>query len=317
MTNSGYHCTMKFNQLPHTLLMVKPGHFGFNEQTASTNFFQQNDSSDLQQISDQALAEFDLMIETLHAHDVKVIVFHDAGVVKPDAIFPNNWISTHEDGKIILYSLYAQNRRLERSNEILDLLKNSFSVEEIIDLSEFEASGKFLEGTASLVFDHTQKIVYASLSPRTELSLVTMLATKLGYKAICFNAVDERGIPVYHTDVILSIGSNFAIVCLDAIHNEREQEIVIDNLNASGRKIIAISYEQMKSFAGNVLEVFTNGLQPVVLMSQRAIKSLLKGQISAISEFAEILTMKIDTIEKYGGGSVRCMIAGIHLPKRK
>jgi hypothetical protein len=317
MYYSAYHCIMKFNQLPHALLMIRPSFFGYNMETAVSNKFQRQGVESASEISKKALVEFDRMVEQLRSFDVDVLVFDDTvEAIKPDAIFPNNWISFHGNGDVVLYPLLAMNRRTERRHDIIEVIKKDFIVGKILDLSMHELQGKFLEGTGSLVFDHYNSVVYASLSSRTDAGLVHNVANYCGYNPITFQAVDEQNIPVYHTNVLMSIGKNFAIICLDAVTNDAEQETLLENLSTSGRKIIAISYEQMRRFAGNISEVETVKGQSLVIMSDNAFGSLLPGQIDAISRFSEILPVKIDTIEHYGGGSVRCMVAGIHLPKR-
>lgn len=308
---------MNISQLPHTLLMIRPAAFGYNPETASTNVFQIKDQHEFVSIHKKALEEFDNMITMLSHHKIEVKVFQDNEVAaKPDAIFPNNWISFHENGHVVLYPMMAESRRKERRNDILEKLDSDFLIEKIIDLTLEEKSNKFLEGTGSLVFDHSNKIIYACLSPRTNKELVHMLATHLHYNAIIFNAYDEKGVPLYHTNVMLSIGKKFIVVCLDSVTSESDQEILLNSFALSNRKVIAISNQQMKAFACNLIEVQSSEQESFILISQSAFDSLLPGQIDAMTKHADILPVKINTIEKYGGGSVRCMIAGIHLPKR-
>jgi hypothetical protein len=306
---------MELDQLPHTLMMVRPASFGFNEQTAPSNFFQKYDQDS--EVQRKAFAEFTLMSEMLGANDISVKVFDDvAELKKPDAIFPNNWISFHETGEVFLYPMQADNRRAERRMDIVKEISTDFVVKELIDLSAYEQQNKFLEGTGSLVFDHCHHVSYACLSPRTNKDLVIEVSRKLNFEPIIFQAVDEKMQPVYHTNVVLSIGRKFVVICLDAIYNEADQDILLDKFSESGLKVVAVSYAQMSAFAGNILEVKNRDGEPTVLMSETALQSLLPGQVNAISEHADILSFKIDTIEKFGGGSVRCMLAGIHLPKR-
>ncbi len=303
---------MEFIQQPHTLMMVRPAAFGFNEETATTNTFQQSG----EEAHRKAVKEFDVMVDALRSHDIDVRVFDDTGLpVKPDAIFPNNWVSFHQDGKVIIYPMMAENRRTERRVDIIEKLKAEFQITEVFDLAKHETNGWYLEGTGSLVFDHVNATCYASRSPRTSDVLVEKVCDFLNYKPVIFDAVDESGVPVYHTNVVLSVGRKFAVVCLDAIHGENDQEALLKNFSDTGHKVIAISYAQMSAFAGNVLEVINSQLEPVVLMSETAFQSLLPGQINAISRYAEILPLSVPFIEKTGGGSVRCMISGIHLPR--
>jgi hypothetical protein len=306
---------MKIKQSPHTLLMIRPSAFAYNAETATSNAFQENGDEDPIEVLKSAQEEFDHMIKILEAHDVQVKVFDDiANPAKPDAVFPNNWISCHPDGYVFLYPLQAPNRRIERRLEIVECMKEQFAVKDIIDLSYHEEQGRFLEGTGSMVFDHPNKIAYACHSPRTHADIFHEVCKLIGYRPVLFHATDQKGNAVYHTNVVMSVGSRFAVICLDAIRSDDEQEVLLQTLADSGHKVVAISYEQMNNFAGNILEVQTRYGDAGVIMSQRAFNSLLPGQIDAITRFAEIITIPLDTIEKYGGGSVRCMVAGIHLP---
>jgi hypothetical protein len=307
---------MKFSQLPHTLLMIRPSSFGFNTETYLSNQFQQLPEAvgDLQSL---ALEEFDRMVALLQSHDINVRVFDDTGTSAPDAIFPNNWISFHEDGTVVLYPMMAVNRRKERRADIIQDLSKDFFAKEIIDFSGEEFRGQFLEGTGSLVFDHPNRIAYASRSPRTSEALVKTVASRLGYEPVLFSSADEGGRPVFHTNVVMGVGARFAVICLDAIGDESDHEKILDRFMNTGHKVIAISFAQMRAFAGNILEISNKDGEPIVLMSATAFHSLLPGQLDAIGRFAEILPVEIPNIEKYGGGSVRCMVAGIHLPTLK
>jgi hypothetical protein len=309
---------MNFRQPPDAIMMIRPATFSFNAATASTNSFQRPGEMGVTSIYHSAIAEFDRMIELLLAHEIDVRVFDDQGEVsKPDAIFPNNWISFHEDGKVILYPMMAENRRAERRNDIIEKLSESFLISEVIDLSSEETTGHYLEGTGSLVFDHAHRVLFACRSARTSEKLVNNIAERLKYKPIVFDAVDHNGSAIYHTNVMMSIAEKFAVVCLDSVKNDRDQDVILESLADSGHQVIAISYEQMNAFAGNLLEVRDQNGSIVVVISEAAVRTLLPGQINSISRFADLLTISIPTIEKCGGGSVRCMIAGIHLAKRK
>ncbi len=308
---------MSYSQTPRTLLMIRPAAFGFNEQTANTNFFQQDSSESVASIRQRALAEFDTMVDKLRENEIDVLVFDDLALPeKPDAIFPNNWVSLHEDGKLILYPMLVHNRRLERRSEIIESLKEKFSVQEVIDLSAEENANRILEGTGSLVFDHVNKIAYASRSERTNEELVKHLCKRIGYQPLLFDALDESSKPIYHTNVLMCVGEKFAVLCLDAIANENDQELLLDSFRITNHKVIAISYAQMKSFAGNMLEVKNKSGESFVLLSLAAFHSLLPGQIDAITRFTDLLPIDITTIETIGGGSVRCMVAGVHTPKK-
>lgn len=292
--------------------MVRPSSFGFNPQTANTNAFQRKEELSDLNISSKALEEFDRMVDILKAHDVDIIVVDDSkDPVKPDAVFPNNWVSFHADGKVILYPMLAENRRLERTIPVIDHVKDKFQVNEVIDLSNYEKNSQFLEGTGSVVFDYHNRVAYASRSARTHEVVLLDLCKRLGFKPILFDAVDEMNQPIYHTNVLMCVATNFAVVCLDAIRSDEDQEILLHQLMETNHKVVSISYEQMRFFAGNMIEVLTKSGEPVVLISEKAFISLLPGQLDAISKYAEPIPLPISTIEQYGGGSVRCMVAGI------
>jgi hypothetical protein len=306
---------MVVHQAPQRILMVRPESFGFNQQTLSSNPFQQLPGMRVESVVQNAIKEFNNMVDLLGAHEIHVQVFDDTTIVeKPDAVFPNNWITLHPDGRIIIYPMMALNRRVERRVDIIESLRKNFVVTEIIDLSHEESNRRYLEGTGSLVLDYVNKIIYASRSERTNEELVHKVAQILDYRAVVFNAVDQKGLPVYHTNVVMGIGTRFVVICLDAIHSEDDQERLLSSFAATGHKVVAISYQQMLSFAGNLIEVRNRKEEPFVLLSYRAFHSLLPGQIDAISRYAEMIPIPIDTIERQGGGSVRCMVAGNYLP---
>jgi hypothetical protein len=303
---------MKLSQAPSSVLMVRPSSFGFNPQTAITNAFQQNESESALNVARKALDEFNRMVDTLIAHDIDVIVVDDPNdQIRPDAIFPNNWISFHEDGTVILYPMLAENRRLERTIPVIENIKSKFQVTQVIDFSGYESKNQFLEGTGSVVFDYPNKVAYASRSARTNEEVLINLCKKIGFEPIVFDAVDENGQPIYHTNVLMCVGVNFAVVCLDAIKGEEDQEKLLQKLSDTNHKVVAISYEQMRAFAGNMIEVQTKSGEPVVLISEKAFNSLLPGQLDAISRHAEPIPLSIHTIEQFGGGSVRCMVAAV------
>jgi hypothetical protein len=307
---------MKFTQQPRALMMIRPSAFGFNPLTASTNEFQKKPLSSTN-IQLSAVREFDRMLGRLYDHQIEVAVFDDAEApAKPDSIFPNNWISFHEDGKVVLYPMMALNRRSERRMDLVDALKHNFNIQNVIDLTHHESASRFLEGTGSVVFDHVNRIAYAARSPRTSEIVLNELCDILKYIPVVFDALDRKERPVYHTNVVLSIGEKFAVLCLDAVTKEADQEMLLENFSKTGHKVIAISFDQMDAFAGNVLEVMSVKNSPYLLLSQSAFGSLVPGQLNALGEFAELLPIDISTIEKCGGGSVRCMVAGIHSPKR-
>ncbi len=304
---------MKPVQSPASLLMIRPAAFGFNPLTAASNAFQGH--SDLSEVHQKALSEFDRMVDLLESHDINVHVIEDTPTpLKPDVLFPNNWISFHDDGNVILYPMLAENRRMERRMDLVDQLRRDYIIHDIVDLSASEQNNEFLEGTGSLVIDYVNSIAYACRSPRTNEALVRKLCELLQYTPVLFDAVDENGIPIYHTNVVMCIGTTFAVICLDAVRSEADQDLILDNFERTGHKVVAISYEQMKAFAGNMMEVRSRNGEPIVLLSERAFNSLLPGQVDAISRHAEMLPIPIETIENVGGGSVRCMVAGIYLP---
>jgi hypothetical protein len=302
---------MKFSQAPAAVVMVRPKSFGFNNQTAETNAFQRNDQN-AEQSNNLALAEFDRMVDVLRSNDINVIVVEDTSdTLKPDAIFPNNWISFHPEGTVVLYPMLAENRRLEREIPVIESVKSVFNAKKTIDLTHWEKQNKYLEGTGSIVFDYVNKLAYAARSPRTSEEVLKDLCNQIGFTPIVFDAVDENGQSIYHTNVLLCIGTKFSIVCLDAIKNEDDQEKILDSFARTEHKVIAISYEQMRLFAGNMIEVQSHSAEPFVIVSEKAFYALLPGQLDALSKYAEPIPVAIPTIEQQGGGSVRCMMAGV------
>lgn len=304
------------NQITNTILMVRPAAFGFNEETAANNAFQvKNESLSAEEIQQSALQEFDTFVNKLSAIGVEVIVVEDSAEPHtPDAIFPNNWISFHQDGLIVTYPMFSSIRRKERRPEVIFDLMADFSVETRIFFEDYEREEKYLEGTGSLVLDRVNKVMYACLSPRTDRALTEELAERLDYKAVIFTAVDEEGQEIYHTNVMMALGETFAIICLDVIVDIMERQEVIEVLEDSGKEIIEISIDQMMQFAGNMLQVRGQDSSYLV-MSQAAYDSLYEEQIEEIKQHTKILSSPIPTIEELGGGSVRCMMAEVFLPK--
>lgn len=323
----------KMKQTTSNILLVKPSNFGFNAQTASSNAFQKeikdiSSSSPLsfggpdgyregvRSASDIAITEFDSFVKKLILHGINPIVIEDSAIpIKPDAIFPNNWISMHEDGKVILYPMCAPNRRLERRNEIVDKLKESFIVNEVIDLSYGEETTRFLEGTGSVIFDHVNKMAYACISPRTDETLFKEVCEILDYLPIAFHSTDENNLAIYHTNVMMCIGKDFAVICLDSIKDISEKKFITASLTGSGHEIINISLSQMKEFAGNMLALENDKCQTLLAMSQSAFDSLNDHQKETLEKYAILLPLAINTIETIGGGSARCMMAEIFLQK--
>lgn len=294
--------------------MIRPVNFGFNEETAESNAFQQHDRSQ-GSVQEKALAEFNNFITVLKSNGVDVIVVDDTPEpYTPDSIFPNNWVSFHADGDIFLYPMQAENRRLERNEDIIRELEDRFRVRHIVDLSRFENEGKFLEGTGSMVLDRENKIAYACLSPRTDRSVLDIFCQQEGYTAICFDALDEKGKAIYHTNVMMCVGSQFAVICLDSVPNPHEKIVLTESVKNSGRELIDISFEQMNQFAGNMLEVKNKDGETLIVMSKTAYKSLTDEQKDILTKFGKLVYSDIGTIEKNGGGSARCMMAEVHLP---
>jgi hypothetical protein len=291
---------------------VRPAAFGFNADTAATNAFQHLDVNQ-EDVHSLALKEFDASVLLIRQAGIDVFILQDSPEPKkPDAIFPNNWFSIHANGMCVLYPMLAENRRYERDVNHISELQKQFGPLKMIDLSFYEKESKFLEGTGSIVFDHVNQIAYASRSPRTDETVLNDLCRQLNYTPLIFDAVDESGKPIYHTNVIMCIATSFVLICLDSIHQEEDQERIIDSFNRTNHKIIAISYSQMRSFAGNMLEVKSKAGQHYLLLSQNTLNSLLPGQLHEITRHVDVLPVNIPTIEKFGGGGIRCMVAGIH-----
>lgn len=306
---------MMFSQVPHSLLMIRPAAFGYNPETAASNVFQKKGDDD--RLQERALGEFDNMVKLLRQNEIPVVVIEDTPQpVTTDAIFPNNWITTHEDGKIVLYPMMAPSRRAERRMDIVDFLERNYEVKEVINLTSYEQEKQFLEGTGSIVFHHPNRLAFACRSPRTTEDLCRLLCEKLGYTVVFFDALDEAGVPIYHTNVMMWIGEASAGICLDALPREEDRAKVLDSLARTGQRIVALSYDQINSFSGNMFEVKNTGDEHFLLMSQAAYKALLPGQILELKKKATLLPLEIPTIEACGGGSVRCMVAGIHLKSR-
>ncbi|KAA3651604.1 MAG: amidinotransferase [Bacteroidetes bacterium] len=295
-----------------TILMIHPENFGFNVETAKSNAFQQQSKLNVDEIQAKAKLEFTNMAKVLMNHGVTVLSFQDTeNPIKPDAIFPNNWVSFHDDGKVVLYPMEAKNRRLERRLDIIEALSEVYEVKEIIDLSYFESENKFLEGTGSMILDRVNKIAYACLSPRTHIEPFLEFCNKLGYKPAYFNAADENNKAIYHTNVMMSVGEFFAVVCLDAIQDANQREYLVRMLKKTHHTVIDISIKQMKSFAGNILQV--KGKDACLIMSTTAFDCLTTDQLDEISDYVEIIPIDIPTIEQIGGGGVRCMMAEVFL----
>ncbi|MGA0560096.1 citrulline utilization hydrolase CtlX [Larkinella sp. VNQ87] len=304
-------------QVTSTILMIRPVRFGFNEQTAESNAFQDVAAAVETRaiVQETALREFDEMVHQLRAAGVTVLVYEDTPEPHtPDSIFPNNWVSFHYSGTVVLYPMQAPNRRLERRQDIIDDLSQRYHIAKIVDLTPFEQKGKFLEGTGSMVLDRMKRIAYACLSPRTDADVLAEFSRRTGYRVVTFSAVDADGIPVYHTNVVMSIGDVFAVVCLASIADPDERLMIRQALENSGKHVIDISLEQMAHFAGNMLLVKSNKGHKLLIMSNQAYDSLTARQRDELDDFATLFHFDLATIEANGGGSARCMIAEVHLP---
>ena len=294
------------------ILMVRPFQFYFNQQTAANNFFQSN--IHIENANELAIAEFDAMVEQLRAHQIKVKVVQDTkDPSTPDSIFPNNWISTHAGGTLCLYPMFAENRRAERKLSVIAFLQANYKIENLLDLTDLEKEGKFLEGTGSMVLDHQNKISYGCLSERLDEAAFTFWCDKMQFKPISFKAVDHKAQPIYHTNVMMCMGNQFVVICLDSIPNEIEKQIVLESFLQTNKEVITISQDQLNHFAGNMLQVFDIVEKPHLIMSEQAYKTLNVAQLKSLEKYNPLLPISIPTIEALGGGSTRCMMAEIYL----
>ena len=306
-------------QYTSNILMIRPASFRMNEETAVNNYFQSETQLDPRMVVGAAQREFDEFVALLRANGVNVIVVEDIKENDtPDALFPNNWISMHEDGKVGLYPMFAENRRRERREDILDILEeNGFEISEVIDYSSAEEEEVFLEGTGSLILDRENGIAYCALSDRANEELLIEFCEDFEYTPIIFGAyqsAENKRLPIYHTNVMMCVADRFAVICLDSIDDKKERKAVKEQLKSNGKTIVAITEKQMHEFAGNMLQVkATNG--PALVMSDRAYRSLQPDQIKTLESFGSIIHPKLDIIETCGGGSARCMMAEIFLPQ--
>jgi hypothetical protein len=310
----------KESQLASAVLMIRPVRFQSNPHTAESNKFQGRNSSSPEQQQRDAAAEFAGLRQALEGAGISVLCFDDtAEPHTPDAIFPNNWVSFHADGTVVLYPMEAPNRRTERRDDIIDSLTDEygFHVSQVVDLSAHEEDQRFLEGTGSLVLDRTNRIAYACLSSRTHLDALGDFAQRMDYDVVAFDAVDSDGAAIYHTNVLMNIGEQMAVVCAEAIPREDQRRAVIDSLQGTGHEVLHITYAQMDAFAGNMLELRSASGQRVIAMSSQALESLNSEQRQTIAANAQIVSAPIKKIESSAGGSVRCMLAEVHLPSGK
>jgi hypothetical protein len=300
------------------LYMIRPVAFCYNPQTAVDNVFQVVPKELNDEVQAKAQKEFDNYVATLRSKGVEVIVFEDTKEPHtPDSIFPNDWVSYHEDGTYAIYPMFAENRRQERREDIIQQLqdKYNFKVTRKLDFTKFEHEGKYLEGAGVLIFDFPNKIVYCSVSNRAQKDMIDMAAAELGYKAVTFQAVDHKGTDLYHTTVVMALGEKYAVICEDSVCNPKEKEVLFSTLEETGHEIISITFDQMYAYAGNALEVKNAKDEKFLVMSQRAHDSLTVEQRARIEKYAQLLPVPLQVIEDNGGGSARCMLGDLRLPK--
>lgn len=304
-------------QITNTLMMIRPANFGYNVETAQNNAFQTNDTGeDTGLIAQKARAEFDLLVQKLEDHGVEVVVIEDTPTpVKPDAVFPNNWISFHQDGSIMTYPMFSQVRRLERRADIIDKIKENFTVLHQYSFESYETDEMYLEGTGSMILDRPNKLVYACTSIRTNEDILDEFSRLTGYQKILFQSTDEAGQEIYHTNVMMAMGTSFVVICMESIRDEQQRQLLRDTFKTYHKEVIDISMVQMNAFAGNMLQVGKSEKKSFLVMSDAAFNSLNSDQIATIEKHVQIIHSPIPTIEKYGGGSVRCMLAEVFLPK--
>lgn len=308
-------------QAPSAVILVRAEKFLPNPATAADNAFQRDVPSGQsdEAVSATALAEMDALADALREAGVRVHVFADEDHTRPDSVFPNNWLSTHAGGYVAVYPMYASNRRHERRADVLEMLKSDYRVQAIVDYSGLEPDGIFLEGTGAMVLDHVSRVAYTARSHRADIAVLERFCTDFGYEPMAFDAVDSEGVPVYHTNVIACIGTDVALIALEMIPDEVRREQVRERLSVTGRTVVELTEDQIREFAGNAVELCGRTAEGkrryIMAMSARARRSLRPDQVAAIEESCEIVAVDIPTIE-LAGGSVRCMIAGVHLDRR-
>lgn len=297
------------------ILMVRPAKFGYNAETAIDNVYQHAETG--REVHEKAIEEFDNFVALLGKKAIEVTVIQDTiEPHTPDSIFPNNWASYHIDGTAIIYPMFAANRRDEKYKSVIDELRSRYEISQTIDLSHFESTEQYLEGTGSLVLDRDNAIAYACYSERTDRQLLENACALLDYQPVGFTAEDENGVPIYHTNVMMCVAESFAVVCLDSLPDDTEREVLEMTLLQTGKEVIPITLDQVRSFAGNMLQVAGVDGKRYLVMSDSAYNSLGADQISTIENHCEIIHAPLDTIEYVGGGSARCMMAEIFLPKK-
>ena len=306
---------MSLVQAPNAVVMVRPWKFHPNPETAADNAFQQESQWSAAETARQAKQEVDQMVSTLEKHGIVVHLFDDYGEADtPDSVFPNNWFSTHQGGHVAIYSMFNPSRRRERRPDVMELLKSKYRVQDIVDYSGLEHDGLFLEGTGVMVLDHLERVAYTSKSNRASDIILERFCSHFQYEPMAFDTADRHGKPIYHTNVMMAIGTRFAVLSLKMLTNKDRREEVQRRLERSGREIVDLDFNQVESFAGNGLEL-TGNSGKIFAISQTGFDSLRPDQIATIEKSAEIVPISVPTIE-LAGGSVRCMLAGIHLTKR-
>jgi hypothetical protein len=307
-------------QLTNHILMIRPAQFRMNEQTAVNNYFQASAGLSPEEVVKKSQEEFDAYVSVLREKGVQVTVVQDTeDPDTPDALFPNNWVSFHQDATVALYPMFAENRRLERREAVLEILEeDGFIIDQVMDYTAAEDSSIFLEGTGSLILDRVHKKAYCALSSRADEELFIEFCEDFEYTPVIFTAnqtVNGSRLPIYHTNVMMCLAETFAVICLDSIDDKKERKVVLNHLKEDGKEIIAISEAQMHSFAGNMLQVLGSEEAPYLVMSSTAHKSLTPDQLSKIEQHCEIIHADLSTIETCGGGSARCMMAEVFLPR--
>lgn len=303
--------------LAPTILMIRPAAFGFNAETAANNYFQSHPAISKDELQKIALSEFDNMVQILRSNDIDVFVLEDSKEPpKPDAIFPNNWLSTSPNGVLAVFPMYAANRRIEKRDEVLQAIGKHFIIHDVQDWSEYEAEGRFLEGTGSMIIDYENKLIYACASERTSPAVLEKYAATNGFQAIVFLATDKNGMPIYHTNVIMTLGEGFCVLCEESIEEEWELIAVRQLLESTNHTIIAITRDQMHCFAGNMLQVKNNKGEKFLILSKAAHDSLRKEQKEMLEAYSTLLPIAVPTIEEVEGGSVRCMMAEVFLVRK-
>ena len=320
MLNFAFDKRINMGQATNSILMIRPINFGYNEQTAGDNHYQNKDSI-IKNSNETAQKEFDNMVKNLKQNGISVHVFQDdENYYTPDSIFPNNWVSFHENGGVGLFPMYAKNRRLERRPEVLEFLETEgFTISNIVDYSSAESENKFLEGTGSMILDRENRIAYCSISNRSNEDLFIEFCEDFEFNPVIFNSfqsVGDKRLPIYHTNVMMCVATDYVIICLDSIDDKKQRKNVSNFIIESGKKLIEISEKQVESFAGNMLELINENGESILVMSKSAEDSLDENQRNTITNHSRIISCDINTIEVCGGGSTRCMMAEIFLPKK-